>query len=226
MPEPQAERSQRWVWWICGLLLLASTINYMDRQTLVGTSDQITSEFGLNKEQYGYVEAAFGLAFAVGASIFGVISDRTNVRWLYPCVLLLWSVMGFATGLIETYTGLLLCRMFLGLFEAGHWPCALKTTQRLLPAKYRALAGMLLTVSPFYHYNTANFGGGPLDTPISTTDERTSQYGGAQATLSVEIAKNNLQVGFYGFHQQDNQLFGLVFNDGSNHCCDFLHYRG
>ncbi len=76
-------------------------------------------------------------------------------------------------------------------------------------------SGMLLTVSPFYHYNTANFEGGPSD-PIVTVDERQSQYGGAQATLSAEVAKNNLQVGFYGFHQHDDQLFALTFNDGSN----------
>jgi outer membrane cobalamin receptor len=75
--------------------------------------------------------------------------------------------------------------------------------------------GMLLTVSPFYHYNTANFDGGPSD-PIVTIDERRSQYGGAQATLSAEVARNNLQVGFYGFNQQDDQLFALTFNDGSN----------
>jgi outer membrane receptor for ferrienterochelin and colicin len=74
---------------------------------------------------------------------------------------------------------------------------------------------MLLTVSPFYHYNTANFDGGPND-PIVTTDERQSQYGGAQATFGAEVAKNNLQVGFYGFHQHDDQLFALTFNDGSN----------
>jgi outer membrane cobalamin receptor len=74
---------------------------------------------------------------------------------------------------------------------------------------------MLLTVSPFYHYNTANYEGGPND-PIVTVDERRSQYGGAQATLSADVAKNNLQVGFYGFHQQDDQLFALTFNDGSN----------
>jgi outer membrane receptor for ferrienterochelin and colicin len=73
----------------------------------------------------------------------------------------------------------------------------------------------LLTVSPFYHYNTANYDGGPND-PIVTVDERRSQYGGAQATLSRDVAHNNLQVGFYGFHQQDNQLFALTFNDGSN----------
>jgi outer membrane receptor for ferrienterochelin and colicin len=76
-------------------------------------------------------------------------------------------------------------------------------------------SGMLLTVSPFYHYNTANFEGGPAD-PIVTVDERQSQYGGAQATLSADVAKNNLQVGFYGFHQHDDQLFALTFNDGSN----------
>lgn len=145
MQQPtQEERSQRWVWWICGLLLLASTINYMDRQTLSSTSKQIIDEFSLTKQQYGTIEMAFGLAFAVGASIFGFVSDRTNVRWLYPGVLLMWSAMGFATGLVETYTGLLLCRLFLGLFEAGHWPCALKTTQRLLPPKFRTLGNSVL----------------------------------------------------------------------------------
>ena len=76
-------------------------------------------------------------------------------------------------------------------------------------------SGMLLTVSPFYHYNTANYEGGPVD-PIVTVDERRSQYGGAQATLSAAVGKHNVQVGFYGFHQQDDQLFALTFNDGSN----------
>jgi outer membrane receptor for ferrienterochelin and colicin len=76
-------------------------------------------------------------------------------------------------------------------------------------------SGVLLTVSPFYHYNTANFEGGPND-PIITVDERQSQYGGVQATLSADIAKNHVQVGLYGFHQHDNQLFALTFSDGSN----------
>ena len=139
-----SEKTGLWVWWVCGLLLLASTINYMDRQTLSATTPQIKHEFGLNNEQLGLVEMSFGFAFAVGASVFGFIADKTSVRWLYPTVLLLWSAMGFATGLVETYTGLLLCRIFLGLFEAGHWPCALKTTQRLLPSSKRTLGNSVL----------------------------------------------------------------------------------
>ncbi len=144
MPAASEERTPLMIWWICGLLLLASTINYMDRQTLSNTSERITREFKLTEAQYGALETAFGLAFAVGASVFGMIADRTSVKWLYPTVLVLWSWMGFATGLVETYTGLLMCRLFLGLFEAGHWPCALKTTQRLLPSSKRTLGNSVL----------------------------------------------------------------------------------
>ena len=70
----------------------------------------------------------------------------------------------------------------------------------------------LLTVSPFYHFNSANYNGNPNDLPSSTTDDRTSHYVGAQATLSGEFARNNFQVGTYGFWQHDNELFGLLDN--------------
>jgi outer membrane cobalamin receptor len=74
---------------------------------------------------------------------------------------------------------------------------------------------MLLTVSPFFHHNTANYQGGPNDTPESATDDRTSDYAGLQSTFSANVAKNNIQVGVYGFGQHDHEFFGLIFNDGS-----------
>ena len=75
---------------------------------------------------------------------------------------------------------------------------------------------VLLTVSPFYHFNSANYGGGPNDFPISTTDDRSSSYAGGQAALSAKLARNSLEAGLYGFWQHDNQLFGLLFNDFSS----------
>jgi hypothetical protein len=73
----------------------------------------------------------------------------------------------------------------------------------------------VLTVSPFFHYNSANYNGRPNDTPVDTTDHRGSTYGGAQATFSTSFARNDVQVGVYGFGQHDNQLFGVIFNDNS-----------
>ena len=74
---------------------------------------------------------------------------------------------------------------------------------------------MVMTISPFYHYNSANYGGGPNDVPVSTTDDLASNYGGAQVTFSANTAHNTFTAGFYGFGQHDNQLFGLAFNDAS-----------
>ncbi len=74
---------------------------------------------------------------------------------------------------------------------------------------------MLLTVSPFYHRNTANYRGDPNDAPQAATDDRTSSYVGAQSTFSVNFARNNIQVGVYGFHQSDSEFFNLIDNSPS-----------
>ena len=139
-----AVRSEVWKWYICGLLLLATSLNYIDRLALNLTSAEIMLEFKLDDPGYGLIESAFGFAFALGAIIFGWLADRINVRWLYALAVLAWSVAGFATGLVQTFAMLLLCRSALGLFEAGNWPCALRTTQRILPPHQRTLGNSLL----------------------------------------------------------------------------------
>lgn len=137
-------RPAAWKWWICGLLLCASTINYMDRVTLSTVATRITREFGLAQEQYGDIEAGFGLAFAAGSLFFGILADRFPVRWVYPAALLLWSLTGALTGFARDYPGLLLCRVALGFFEGGHWPCAIKTTRALLQPRDRSMGNSVL----------------------------------------------------------------------------------
>lgn len=137
-------RSSTWKWYVCGLLLLATTINYMDRQTLANAAVRVTKEFQLSQEQYGDLELAFGWAFAVGSLVFGFLADRFRVYWLYPVVLAGWSAMGIAAAHTHGYWPLLTCRVLLGFFEAGHWPCALKTTFALLEPKDRTMGNSVL----------------------------------------------------------------------------------
>ncbi|WP_260734686.1 TonB-dependent receptor [Tunturiibacter lichenicola] len=73
----------------------------------------------------------------------------------------------------------------------------------------------VLQVSPFFHYNKADYESNPNDTPVATTANRSSTYGGAQASITTAIARNTIQAGLYSFGQHDNYLFGAIFNDGS-----------
>jgi len=144
MDSASFSRSHAWRWWVCGLLLLATMINYMDRLTLSLLAKNILQDLRLTERDYASVEAAFAIAFAIGGLFFGFLVDRWNVYWIYPLGLLGWSVAGFATGFAGGLLGLLLFRFLLGLMEASHWPCALRTTQHILPPGERSMGNSIL----------------------------------------------------------------------------------
>lgn len=73
----------------------------------------------------------------------------------------------------------------------------------------------VLEVSPFYHYNSADYEPNPDDLPVATTSDRASNYAGAQANITTTIARNTIQAGFYSWGQHDSYLFAAAFNDGS-----------
>src|ERR687883_444011 len=93
MPEVTPQRGPAWTWWLCGLLLLATMLNYMDRMTLSLSAPYIYADpnFGEDPLMFGLTDSLFAIAFACGALIVGMMVDRWNVRWIYPTALVLWS---------------------------------------------------------------------------------------------------------------------------------------
>ena len=75
---------------------------------------------------------------------------------------------------------------------------------------------VLVTVSPFYHYNRANYDGDPNDAPVGTTQHRVSHYAGGQVILSAVTTRHNARAGVYAFGQHDDESVSLIANDGSN----------
>ncbi len=83
-------------------------------------------------------------------------------------------------------------------------------------------SNLLLTVSPFYHYNQANYNSSPNDYPVITNVNQTANYAGAQASLNATVLKNNdIQVGVYGFAQRQSNYFNNVFTDCGTSCQNF-----
>jgi MFS transporter, ACS family, hexuronate transporter len=144
-----AAHTPAWKWLVCIQLLLATMINYMDRQTLSQMATDIQTDFrqrgvAFTNRDYGTLELGFGIGFALGAVATGFVVDWVNVRWMYPAVLLGWSAAGFATAWADTDRSLFLCRGALGFLEAGQWPRALITTQRILSRQDRTLGNGLM----------------------------------------------------------------------------------
>ena len=72
----------------------------------------------------------------------------------------------------------------------------------------------LITVSPFYHYNGADYLGGPNDPAEITDVTQTAQYLGAQIALNSTFWRNDVQAGVYGFYQHQYNYFsnaGFLF---------------
>jgi len=81
--------------------------------------------------------------------------------------------------------------------------------------------GWLLTVSPFVHWNRADYNGfSPIpsllpDQPAIPTDHNNSLYEGAQLSLAITAAPAQRAVGTYGFAQTGRLLVPRRRNDGS-----------
>ena len=78
---------------------------------------------------------------------------------------------------------------------------------------------LLMTVSPFYHYNEASYNASPNDFPVISSVNQTANYAGAQATVNATVWKNNdIEAGAYGFAQHQSNLFNNVFTDCAPDC--------
>ncbi len=69
-------------------------------------------------------------------------------------------------------------------------------------------SGVVLTVSPFYHFNRAHYQGSPEDS-IRSEYDRGSNYMGGVTTIGVARAKHNFHAGLQVFGERDNQLYSV-----------------
>ena len=129
-------------WLMVSFAFMATIINYLDRQVLsvVVTAPDFKQAVPLTEESYGYVAAAFMLAYAVMNGLSGPFVDYVGTRIGYACCMLWWSVAGMLHVFARGALSLGCFRFLLGAGEAGNWPAAAKLVTEWFPARERALA--------------------------------------------------------------------------------------
>lgn len=98
-----------WRWWICLLLFVATTINYMDRQVLSLTwKDYIAPEFHWSDSDYGTITGFFSIFYAIACLFAGKFVDWMGTKKGFLWAIGIWSLgacmhagCGWATMVIK-----------------------------------------------------------------------------------------------------------------------------
>jgi MFS transporter, ACS family, hexuronate transporter len=89
----------RFRWFICALLLFATTVNYIDRQVLGILAPGLQKTLGWSETDYSHIVTAFQVAYALGLLLAGRLLDGLGVRLGFALAALLWSLSAMAHAL-------------------------------------------------------------------------------------------------------------------------------
>src|SRR5712692_4553878 len=135
-----SSRSGYFRWVICGLLLLGTTKNYMDRNVLGVLRVTLQHDLGWNEIDYGNLVVVFQAAYALGMLAVGWLIDRLGTRLGYALAMIFWSLASMGTALGSSLTSFAVFRFALGFGEAAVFPASSKAVAEWFPKKERALA--------------------------------------------------------------------------------------
>ena len=127
-------------WIICGLLFLATSINYLDRQVFSILIPDLQDRLHISELAYGRLVMAFQLSYALVMAGAGKVLDRIGARTGLSISVFIWSLAEIGHALARSALGFGFARFFLGFGEAANFPACMKVVADLFPARERATA--------------------------------------------------------------------------------------
>lgn len=134
-------QSRHYSWIIIVLLLLVATsLSFLDRQVLSVSIIKIRDEINISDVGYGFVNAGFLISYALMFTLGGVLIDRFGSRLGLAVSVGFWSFATLLHSLASSAFHFGFFRFLLGLGEGGCFPGAVKAVIERVPKERHALA--------------------------------------------------------------------------------------
>ena len=127
-------------WWMMGLLMLGSIINYLTRATLAVAAPTVLKDLDITTQQYSWILSAFQFAIML-QPLCGYVMDSVGLKLGFAIFAIAWSFISMAHGLASSWPTLFGLRALLGFAEGSANPAGMKATSEWFPATERGLAG-------------------------------------------------------------------------------------
>lgn len=145
-PEQSPERVPPRAYGMLALLFLCYLLNYLDRALIFILLSPIKAEMKLTELQLALLgSTSFVIFYTTLGLPFGRLADRVNRTRMIAIGLLLWSAFSGLTGFAQSFYGIFLCRVGVGIGEATLGPAALSLLSDLFPSRARATASALFS---------------------------------------------------------------------------------
>jgi ACS family glucarate transporter-like MFS transporter len=128
-------------------LSLLSVITYLDRVCISVAGPRMQDELHLSPQAWGWVGAAFAIAYAAFEIPSGYMGDKFGARLMLTRIVLWWSAFTSLTGTVSRFSSLLLVRFCFGAGEAGAYPSASASIFNWFPVVERGRAFGLVWMS-------------------------------------------------------------------------------
>ena len=132
-------------WWMIGLLMLGSIINYLTRSTLGVAATTLMQDLHITTEQYSWIVGTFQAAIML-QPLAGYVLDVVGLKIGFAIFGIAWSIITMAHGLAHNWQALAGLRGLLGLAEGSANPAGMKATSEWFPARERGLAGGVFNI--------------------------------------------------------------------------------
>jgi ACS family hexuronate transporter-like MFS transporter len=113
-------------------MLLVSLISYIDRNTLALLAPTIMKETHLSAEQYGFIVAAFSVAYMISNPLWGALIDRLGLRAGMMAAVSFWTIASMSHALAGGFWSFAIARTALGLGEGATFPGGLRAVVQTL----------------------------------------------------------------------------------------------
>jgi ACS family hexuronate transporter-like MFS transporter len=132
-------------WWIIGLVMTGSIINYLTRSTLSVAAPTLKTDLGITTQQYSWIVGTFQGTIML-QPVCGYVLDVAGLKFGFAIFVIAWSLICMAHGLARTWPAFAVLRGMLGFAEGCANPAGMKVTSEWFPAKERGIAGGIFNI--------------------------------------------------------------------------------
>ncbi len=120
------------------MIFICVVITYLDRSNISITAPAMGKDLGLDPVQMGWILSGFGWTYAFCQIPGGWLVDRIRPRYLYPAILVLWSVATAFLGIVGSFFALFAIRLLIGALEAPSYMINNQVVTSWFPDRERA----------------------------------------------------------------------------------------